>query len=599
MPDTMDFLQTILQTCVQGNVIKYKQTSDFDCIKGAVDAAVKSQWPEETKLVFWTVLFLSMFASFTFDETEKLVKDSNNCLFTMMDGTVLTSEGELPTRIFLKFVPASKSRAYMDDPVFDSIHGIFLNNVARVNKDLKPYLPIFLDSFMTDVKMNKNTDWVWPISKILNMNPNDTPYQVSYQYKVSASFAIEGKTIGQLLDDSDNFHDVIDTIGSMYPPFFEALVTLGLDYGFVHNDLHLGNVFYNTKKSALVLIDFGKSHVGSMNYQFDKVLLRELSKFGEHAEGGYHGFCHQNHKYLKSLYKVGKDRIMYPTGITDVMTLTMQVLIMMRLTKDHRGVLQQMNNMLGVRANSSLQIGQVYFTIPTKTKNIYKEFCRAYDNATNEFTKKLIEGALYFALYVYYTQIYLRRHHETEVRGLYNLLLKKISIQDKRFWVGMDHLTLPQYSYMYDNFTFSNKDTPVQGFIEWMMNDLQEEKKMGLFNKMSFKKLVASRTSFLGKLVQVWEPQQGGKNKVILRGGVQDDEDIQDDIKFYETEQSNTKNTTTNIKKANTVPMVEDIVIYPIDRTPQDNRNASVESMANVQPIKSNVLSVLLGKKNT
>jgi len=41
--------------------------------------------------------------------------------------------------------------------------------------------------------------------------------------------------------------------------FYDFLIKIGTKYGFIHNDLHFGNIFYNLDIRELILIDYGRS----------------------------------------------------------------------------------------------------------------------------------------------------------------------------------------------------------------------------------------------------------------------------------------------------------------------------------------------------
>ena len=44
-----------------------------------------------------------------------------------------------------------------------------------------------------------------------------------------------------------------------YIPLLNVLLYLGIIYGFMHNDLHSGNIVYNLDTNNLMIIDFGRT----------------------------------------------------------------------------------------------------------------------------------------------------------------------------------------------------------------------------------------------------------------------------------------------------------------------------------------------------
>jgi len=117
-----------------------------------------------------------------------------------------------------------------------------------------------------------------------------------------------------------------------FADLYNVIVFLGAEYGFLHNDLHLGNVYFDTNRDALALIDYGRVHFAGLedDPNINAFVIRTLAKHDslptEHVKiaarhGGslYRWFTSRWNPYLKSTRRLSNGK--RPMFIFDLITL--------------------------------------------------------------------------------------------------------------------------------------------------------------------------------------------------------------------------------------------------------------------------------------
>ena len=139
--------------------------------------------------------------------------------------------------------------------------------------------------------------------------------------------AINGFPLGSITTDESKFLSAC----LVFPQFFEFLTTMGLNYGLIHNDLHLGNIFYDITANKLKLIDYGRMHIAAydetnkaaaLKNTFLKMIEKNLSDYAVKPSLSIYGaFLQRKNPYLKGRKHSVKPTHIYTTCIFDVITL--------------------------------------------------------------------------------------------------------------------------------------------------------------------------------------------------------------------------------------------------------------------------------------
>jgi len=116
---------------------------------------------------------------------------------------------------------------------------------------------------------------VWNYNDLINFSSILSPYHsnnIRYLETQSSKFigsymivyeAINGSALIDILENGDI--DKKKIITKKFREFYEFLCKIGINYGFIHNDLHLRNLIYDEETQSIKIIDFGRS---SFNYKF-------------------------------------------------------------------------------------------------------------------------------------------------------------------------------------------------------------------------------------------------------------------------------------------------------------------------------------------
>jgi hypothetical protein len=240
----------------------------------------------------WLWTFLGKFEKI--QAIDGLQGNSANAKFTIVEG--YNKDETIRTRLFAKFQINDKG----DDMLVDNISGYALNVLLEKNK-YKEWFMEYLFSCLTIIN-DKN----FPLKELLPKyekpdnchNPlhrnialcsllMDRPV---VKTKVSFYKLIKGKGNLSALLLIKGKNNEINTLGPMLQRLFDAMRYVGTQYGFTHNDAHLGNVLVQDKADGmnLVLIDYGrvvfdltvmkKEDAEIMNQMFSERIKYEIYK---------------------------------------------------------------------------------------------------------------------------------------------------------------------------------------------------------------------------------------------------------------------------------------------------------------------------------
>ena len=215
------------------------------------------------------ISLLLPFESYITPNNGHLLGDSGNCEFTVADVEINGSYH----RYFNKIIDYRSQilNSGIDLAIFDVLAAIIFEKILDdSNKHLVPeYKGCFLSYFKNE---NRNRYWDFNELKYSNSispyNPSNIINNTS-SYYTNESIIVMYEAVNNPMNVTQIFkkyHDnhitnkgfVIDVFNNCCD-IYDFIKFLGVTYGFMHNDLHLGNVLYNPTTRKLVLIDFGRA----------------------------------------------------------------------------------------------------------------------------------------------------------------------------------------------------------------------------------------------------------------------------------------------------------------------------------------------------
>ncbi len=217
--------------------------------------------------VFFLKKFISTYIPCSKFENGLLVKQSVNCKFTLAN---INSQSE---KIFIKVVDNRIKSLIIYDIINSIIFDKFNKEFEADHGDIYETCLIKYKSSFISYYDNRGTNDYW--------NYNDLIYFVTnknskYNYKnllkpthiykylchIFITDAVKGKaeSIGQILN---NYNErtkskCFAVFASMYQVYL-FLEWVGILRGYVHNDLHLGNILYDDINNRVIIIDYGQN----------------------------------------------------------------------------------------------------------------------------------------------------------------------------------------------------------------------------------------------------------------------------------------------------------------------------------------------------
>ena len=192
-------------------------------------------------------------------------QNSTHCMFAKWKVTHKNED----LVFFMKVAPREKVIAgKIDNPMVDSINGKILRKITQsipnssVRRGMIAHTIMYETSFNCIIKNEGSSNKVVvPLHKMVaDLNSVENPLSNTFDPNQEFLFAsvfeyIPGESVTDLLENDPNG---IQKLLNSLPDFWKTMGVLGMDYGMLHNDLHSGNVFYNTRTQKLMLIDYGQ-----------------------------------------------------------------------------------------------------------------------------------------------------------------------------------------------------------------------------------------------------------------------------------------------------------------------------------------------------
>lgn len=231
---------------------------------------------------------------------------------------------------------------------------------------------------------------------------------------------------------------ITDILLNIYD-FYKFMIEIGVNYGFMHNDLHFGNLLYNPTTKKIALIDFGHSSfaffIDNIDSKINNIIFNEYIKIDFNRKLNIvpqvtNTSIVQNciHRlYFKDIFRYNVSKVInnkYFGVIFDLITFSIgmyiRLLCYIKETKQSEAndIERLFNNIFLINYNSDLKnlpLQKIIMSIPEYNldKLIKINFKNAYDyikklddgNVNKKNYKILLEGLLYTALYCIFNQI--------------------------------------------------------------------------------------------------------------------------------------------------------------------------------------------------
>jgi len=302
-------------------------------------------------------IFLLPFKTYIPYNNGILFSNSANCLFTLAD---VVDENSKNYRLFIKLISNdNQKRRYSDSIMIDILSAIIFEYIfLNEEKYRKNRSNIVCYKGSTLSYVNKDNKWDFnEISDRTNgltyYNENNLtrrlPPYYSYEYLLVMYDAINEPISITDIFIQDNQSLMIEVFNNCCD-IYDFIKDIGFDLGFMHNDLHMGNIIYDKLTKKLILIDFGRSSFAHFIHNYTEKLSNEI--FEEYtkldysnASGGDLSFwvkILKNYKYkeennIKTIYedyylydqhiavKTANDK--YFGGIFDLITFSLNMYI--------------------------------------------------------------------------------------------------------------------------------------------------------------------------------------------------------------------------------------------------------------------------------
>lgn len=229
--------------------------------------------PKDVKIVvkqfMWIWKILSKYETITYNP--ELKGNSANAKFCELQGR--DTNGILDHPIFAKFQIGDEG----DDMLADDINGFVLNKIFEQRPGFKDFYMEYIDSCISCAKYETQDGKENLFFRLEELNPShiekdvncEDNYTLCQYYKrhtedivdVKVSFHKHIQGDGSLSDYIKKNYKDMSKLSVMLPKLFRSLRFVGENYGFTHNDAHLGNILVKKTddgEESLVLIDYGR-----------------------------------------------------------------------------------------------------------------------------------------------------------------------------------------------------------------------------------------------------------------------------------------------------------------------------------------------------
>jgi len=249
----------------------------------------------------------------TFDGFSKLEGNSANCKFQIADVTL----NQKTLKFFYKIVKYESQNRNIETKrndllLYDVVNSVIIEKIIHKNNEdiecptnsnivfkLRNHFPKYISSSLSFYKTDSHNSY-WDYNIIKYTNPI-SPY--SYKTVIDNSSTIYKdkcmlicynainmisfeKVFKNYINDSRYIINKTVALRALigYVPLINAIIYLGVLYGFMHNDLHSGNVVFNLETNYLMIIDYGrasfKKYIDTSTENINNLVKYNVCKLG-------------------------------------------------------------------------------------------------------------------------------------------------------------------------------------------------------------------------------------------------------------------------------------------------------------------------------
>ena len=242
-----------------------------------IDKLIKSNKGYFSDYFYFIKSYISLFFPFqnytTFTYTPYigglLLGNSSNCKFTI--ATVNINGNQF--KLFNKIVDYNEQNinGIQDLLIFDILSALIFDYILSLPHyfKYKDLIAKYKGSFLS-YSHKDNKQYYWNYNNFINHTSDKSLYNpdnfqnVDKNNKVIVATyeAIDNPiTITEIFKtfESDNDSKLIEDIMSNLCDIYDFLIDIGLNFGFMHNDLHMSNLLYNPTTRKIMIIDFGRA----------------------------------------------------------------------------------------------------------------------------------------------------------------------------------------------------------------------------------------------------------------------------------------------------------------------------------------------------
>ncbi len=320
--------------------------------------------PNDFLLKSYMIFFLR-FINFTPDTIfqGKLIQNSANCKFTI---SKINNEHS-----FIKIVDSVSTSDLL---IYDTVTGYILNKILTENQEFNRFKKCLVEykysflSYYNIIQHGSTINSFWNYNNLIQydyqlMSPyhfnniNNIPnyYKECYVYisdVVNGNAKSYGSIIREYINQNTayNLQYAFVVIGIM-SIIYEFLELISVKYGYIHNDLHSGNILFDNVENRLVIIDYGRNvfqyYCDNEDIEINQFINEEvyklnlLSKFNNDTNLNYKKII-LNSNFTYNIPSV-KFNNKYLGGIFDIITLSLSLYKFLILIKQQNNYQELIN----------------------------------------------------------------------------------------------------------------------------------------------------------------------------------------------------------------------------------------------------------------
>jgi hypothetical protein len=355
----------------------------------------------------WLWVILSCFKSVTYNSV--VVMNTANAGMSFMEGITPNNKRQL---LVAKFQIESDT----DDLLVDNISG-FIINTLPLPQHYRRHFMEYMDSCLTYIKMppNKSSSHKFDLEALKKFK-HQQEEPIHQCVKMNLAHVVDSPiALKDLFDQQKSFEEqglLLKKVGMLLGAMFHV----GRNYGFVHNDLHFGNILLNRKNGNLVVIDYGRVHFDAHKLPMEVILKAEeriafeILKCSKRSHEqceldmpaldstalDYDDFClsravYPTHEFVLYAYEHGYLMAAGTVFMFDFMTIAMNAVRMM--CKKHIGKFEfakcfKFKTSTKFKTITHVMHSKLIYQLITKTKSVV--------------SKRLMAGAFWFSFFVEY-----------------------------------------------------------------------------------------------------------------------------------------------------------------------------------------------------